>query len=238
MKRTVLTTCVVISLATLAFAQDDQAETFKVFGKITYFDGSPVVGGEVSVRDAWFRKVFQTTTDENGDYELTVTKGRYQALYACKDYTVKNLEFWAWNLIVDRDLEINARIDGLEVYAINAFRVQGAPGFYIYFRPMSLKRSLATGLSREEREKLPLLDEAPKLLIDDVEVRINDTKVEILDVTMVREYASGYPQMFAYFVQPVLPEGWWKENPVRIWITLTDPQTGEKGEGCLFWERK
>ena len=238
MKRTILTTCIVISLASLAFAQDDHAETFRVFGKITYFDGSPVVEGEVSIRDAWFRKAFQTTTDENGDYELTVTKGKYQALYACKDYAVKNLEFWAWDLVVDRDLEINARIGGLEVYAINAFKEQGGSGFFIYFRPMSLKRSLATGLSREEREKLPLLDEVPKLLIDNVKIKINDQEAKVQDVLMVKRMVDGGTDMFAYFVQPVLPEGWWKENPVRIWITLTDPQTGEKGEGCLFWERK
>jgi len=58
------------------------------------------------------------------------------------NYKKENLEYWAWNIPAYSDLEINTRIDGLEVYAMNAWVPQGAvPSFQIYFRPMSLKRT-------------------------------------------------------------------------------------------------
>jgi len=62
-------------------------------------------------------------------------------MWACKDYAVENLEYWAWNIMAYQDLEINPCIDGLEVYAVNAWIPQGGmPSVQIYFRPMSLKR--------------------------------------------------------------------------------------------------
>lgn len=45
----------------------------------------------------------------------------YYNFYACKDYSVNYLEYWAWNLPLFEDLEINPRIDGVdvEVYHVN-----------------------------------------------------------------------------------------------------------------------
>lgn len=61
------------------------------------------------------------------------------ALTAVKGYQVQSLEYWAWNAPADTDLEINPRFDRLEVYAINAWRLQGAyPSYQIYFRPLGL----------------------------------------------------------------------------------------------------
>ncbi len=93
-------------------------------------------------------------------------------MYICKDYAVKNLEYWAWNVLAYHDVEIDARIDGLEVYAINAWMPQGAtPSMQIYFRPMSLRRvkefSQRLGIkfppSREELRSLKVIDIAPRL---------------------------------------------------------------------------
>jgi len=51
---------------------------------------------------------------------MTVGEGIYVAMYACKDYPKGNFEYWTWNVIAFQDLEINLRINGLEVYTINA----------------------------------------------------------------------------------------------------------------------
>lgn len=233
----VLIASLIAMAPTFALADGAADETFKIYGRVTYYDGTPVDGGDVNLRhehSSWI--AYATLTDSEGYYELRVRKGKYSALYACKDYGSKNLEFWAWNLQADHDIELNIRIDGLEVYAMNAFNVTGTNSFFVYFRPMSLARSKADGLSRAEREKLALIDIAPRLKVEEVEVEINGEKVAVRDVNMVDEYVADGQTIYGYFIQPKLPEGWRQHKVLRIFVTLTDTETGEKGEGCFFWE--
>ena len=234
MKRFLLPLILLLAVGVLTLAQDE-AEKVKVFGKVTDFEGAPVEGGEVSIRDSSFSPVVQTKTNDQGDYELFVEKGKYMALFACKDYMVHNLEYWAWNLIIKEDTEINARIDKLEVYAINAYKLQGTVGFFIYFRPMSLTKVKALGGNREEIERMALVDVAPALTKDSICVNIDGEEVEVLGLTQVIEITSG-PKLHAYLVQTSLPENWQARDFLRICVTLTDSENGDQGEGCLFWE--
>jgi len=72
--------------------------------------------------------------DANGFYKLRVPNGGYLALMACKDYKIKNLEYWAWNMPAFKDLEINSQIDGLVIYAMNCLIPQTQiPSWMIYF---------------------------------------------------------------------------------------------------------
>ena len=220
-------------LCCFAAAQED--ETVRIYGKVTYFNGEPVVNGIAQIRDEGFATIYSTKTDANGEYEFNVQKGQYFAFITVKDYGEKNLEFWAWNFPAYEDLEINARIDRLEVYAINAFKVQGAPGFFVYFRPMSLTKGLKYNASPEEQAK-PITDIAPSLTKDSVEVVINGEKAEILDLTRVMESTAPGKSIVGYFVQPALPQGWRLNDYLHILITITDSETGEKGESSLYWE--
>lgn len=96
------------------------------------------------------------------------------AIGAVKDYGINKLEYWGWNLPAFEHTEINIRIDGLEVYEINAFMIQRTQPYIsmmIYFRPMSLKRAL------KNREKLndnnnETIDISPILSEDDIKVKI------------------------------------------------------------------
>jgi hypothetical protein len=47
---------------------------------------------------------------------MPVETGMYIALTAVKDYSVKDLEYWAWNVPAFGELEINPRFDRLEVW--------------------------------------------------------------------------------------------------------------------------
>ena len=54
------------------------------------------------------------------------------------------LEFWAWNVIADRDLTLNLRYDKLELYGTTAFcEYGGRPEMFIYTRPMSVTKVLS-----------------------------------------------------------------------------------------------
>lgn len=208
----------------------------------------------VEIKDAHFEAIHKTYTNSAGEYEISVEKGLYMALIAYKDYKTKYLEYWAWNVPAYQDLQINPRIGGLEVYAMNAFKPQGAyPSLFIYFRPMSLKRG-QNFESRKAIKKADVIDISPDLSKDCIEVKINGKPVEILELNRVKEYAGGIDSIIAYLAQLTMPKksliaylieavfhmGGLKSKRnmeyTRIDIAIKDLQTGEKGEGCLFWK--
>jgi len=218
----------------------------KIYGIVTDFNGNPIEKSTVEIKNKHFETIYQTFTDAEGKYRLEVVEGTYIAMYICKDYLVKNLEYWAWNILAYRDLEINARIDGLEVYAINAWMPQGAlPSIQIYFRPMSLRRvkelskRLGIGFppSQEELKSLKVIDIAPRLTKKDVTVTVDGYPVEILTLNKVEEAAGEDQVIFGYLIQTSLPGRWRNSDYSRICITVEDSETGEKGEGYLFWQK-
>jgi hypothetical protein len=226
-----------------------------ISGKVTDFDNNPLRDALVEIKNDQFKAIYKTSTNENGEYKIHVEKGLYLALMACKDYKTKYLEYWAWNVPANQDLQFNPRIGGTEVYAINAFMPQGAyPSLMIYFRPMSLKRSHAME-SAKASKKTSAIDISPALSTGDIELKIDGKPVKILELNRVEEYAGGLTSMIAYLIQSTLPKKSIiaylvqavlpikihgnKKDPeyLRIDIALRDAQTGERGEGCLFWKR-
>jgi hypothetical protein len=212
--------------------------TFKIFGRVTNFHNQPIKGASVFLKDSKFEDVATAKSDEDGRYTITAPKGLYVALVSVKHYMMKHLEYWAWNAPLDEDLEINPRFGRMEVYAINAWRPQGAfPSYQIYFRPMSLSMTMAKieeagGMANFQ--KLPVIDIAPDLGRDDIEVIVDGQKVDILEVNRVREAAGPNQYMFGYLIQVTLPKKKADKPYSVITITLTDPVSGDKGEGCLF----
>lgn len=227
----------------------------KVFGKVTDFEKNPMRDAMVEIKNDRFEAVYKACTDNAGEYEILVEKGLYMALTAYKDYKTKYLEYWAWNVPVYQDLQIDPRIGGIEVYAMNAFRPQGAyPSLFIYFRPMSLKRGQEFE-SKSALKKMDIIDISPDLSKDCIEVKINKKPVKVLELNRVKEYAGGIDSIIAYLAQLTLPKrsliayliqtAFHIRGPkrkgnlgyTRIDVTIRDAQTGEKGEGCLFWKR-
>ncbi len=226
----------------------------KVFGKVTDFGKNPLQDAVVEIKSAHFEAIYKTYTNSAGEYEILVEKGLYMALMAYKDYKTKYLEYWAWNVPAHQDLQIDPRIGGLEVYAMNAFRPQGAyPSLFIYFRPMSLKRWQKFE-SRKAVKKTEVIDISPDLSKDCIEVKINRNPVKILELNRVKEYAGEIDSIITYLAQLTMPkrsliaylikaafhirgsESRGNLGYARIDVTIRDPQTGEKGEGCLFWK--
>lgn len=177
-------------------------------------------GVSVELKNDQFETVYKTISDENGCFELTVPDGVYPFLTAVRDYANKYLEYWAHDLTLHGELNLDIKIDTLEVYGINAFVVKGAANaLSIYFRPMSL-----------EKFKAGEADISPDFESSGIDVAVNCHKAEVLVVNRVREYISpGY--LTAYLIQVSLPDP--SEACERVDITIHDKH-GNIGCATLF----
>jgi len=225
-----------------------------ISGKVTDFDDKPLQDVLVEIKNDHFETLYKTLSNAKGEYKMQVEKGLYFALMACKDYKTRYLEYWVWNVPAYRDLQFEPRIGQIEVYAMNAFKPQGAyPSLILYFRPMSLTRY--QNLGGKTPANVSSIDISPHLEKDDIEVKVNGKPTEILELNKVREYAGGATSIVAYLLQLTLPRksliaylvqlaahvkipektysGYY-----RIDVALKDKQTGDRGEGCLFWTKK
>jgi len=232
---------IMIAAVFSGFTVDKAAEApVKVSGRVTDFRNQPIEEASVELKNSRFETVAEAVSGKDGSYSLAAPRGNYMALAAVKDYQTKSLEYWAWGVPLNRDLEINPRFDRLEVYAINAWRPQGAyPSYQIYFRPMSLTRvakKVTEAGGMDNLGKLPLLDIAPDLTVKDIAVTIDGEIVKVREVNKVREAAGPNQDLFGYIIQTDLPGKKTADEYSIITITLTDPETGEMGEGCLFFK--
>lgn len=203
----------------------------KVSGRLTDFNGNPISDGDVKMLDKTFNPISETKTDDDGMYELHVGKGLYMGLIGVEGYGIANLECWAWNIPAAADMKIDMRIDGLELYALNAFIPQGAyPQIMLYFRPMSLKR-----FQRLQQEGSNDWERAaPDLQAEDIQVWVNEDPVKVLHVNRVLEVTDQTP-IPGYLVSVTMPNlTTGKLN--KIFIVASDKETDEKGEASLFWQ--
>lgn len=165
-------------------------------------------------------------------------KGMYYAFYACKDYGVHYLEYWAWNIPAYQDIEMNSKIDGLEVYSLRAFKVfRNFPQLMLYFRPMSLKRSQPLRENIQMLDSSEIIDIAPNLTKDDLKVFINGKKSEIYQINKVQEYADQN-NIYAYLIHVSLDSTTNLFEYNRIDITIKDDETGEFGMGTTYWKEE
>lgn len=165
---------------------------------------------------------------------MEVEEGAYYTIGIFKDYRVRFLEYWAWNVKVTGDLKLDAVIDGLEIYACNAFKIQGAfPSLNVYFRPMSLNR-LKTLEETADMSALKIIDIAPNLTLDDIAVTLNGEDVDVLMINKVKEYAGPGQSMFAYLIQIGLNPTFDSSKDNHIVLTVRDHETGEMGMGSVF----
>jgi len=208
-----------------------------ISGYVKDFEGRPIDSANVLLQDRSFNPIAQAVTDITGHYLIKVEKRDYYALVAIRmrDYVKSRLEYWAWKIPPADSLSINPRYHRLEVYGINAFAVQGSGSrsVFIYFRPMSLTRQ-GKWQSLHDTAGTQMHVMCPSLAAKDIEVTIDDQASKILDLSEVKEKTkTGF--MRGYFIQCALPETKKLGTPSRIVITVTDPETRDKGEGMLFW---
>ncbi|BDX39710.1 hypothetical protein CYCD_30650 [Tenuifilaceae bacterium CYCD] len=258
MKRTHIVLLITATLLTVASCNKSD-ETFVISGKVTNFNGKPIDSVTIRLKNKAFENIYETLSDSNGNYSMTVKKGNYYCLYAIKlsEYRVNRLEYWAWNVPVYEDMVINPQYDRMEIYGVNVFEPQVTPQqtYMVYFRPMSLSKTIALASSQQVNSKAfvgakhtenllsqssKLVDMAPDTITaQELSIEINGVKSEIVAINKVTEYARGI-LMYGYNVQVIKPTPGNDAQPLkydRISITLHSSQTDETGKAEAFIAR-
>ena len=232
-------------------ASNSESETIVISGKVTDFEGNPIDSAIVELFHADFSTAYSTYSDENGNYKLTdVKKGKYLAMYVLrpKEYPRKNavpkeemrLEFWAWNVIADRDLEINPRYHRLELYGLNAFMPIGSgTGIWLYARPMSLGKLLE--YDSEIYTDKSKIDEIVDINVYPehfkAEAFVDDKPVPIKSIQKVVEIegTEKKPPMIGYLVNIDFNITQKPERPYKIKLVGENTELKEKGENVCFF---
>jgi hypothetical protein len=206
-----------------------------ISGRVSHFDGNPVDSALVEIKNNDFSTAYNTYTDSEGYYELTISPGNYLALLSVRmdEYPRfsslpeedQKLEFWAWNFIAPSDTVIDIRYDRLEIYGLNAFRIYGAtPGYTIYCRPMSL------GLLHSGNDDL-----CPEPEDLDIDIEINGSPVELNMVQKVREFVPG-GELYGLLLHVGLPENKAKGEYDLFRLVMRHRTNGDAGEALLYRE--
>jgi hypothetical protein len=240
----------VLLLGINLFAQN--GNTITISGQVTDFEGNPIDSCIVQLYHADFSTAYATYSDKSGHYALeNVEKGQYASMYVIrpKEYPRENavaeedmrLEFWAWNVIADRDLTINPRYHRLELYGFTVFEVRGGyPALMAYVRPMSLGKYLSAGkdtyLDKSKSAKSTDITINP----EDIEFKIyaGDKPLKIYSVQSLVEYHGDNQPGGGFFLQFERP----KEKPDKYCVFRLEATHhafgGEKGENVYFYEIK
>lgn len=240
-----------ITLIIITMALQGQ-ETVTISGKVTDFEGNPIDSSIVKLNYPDFgTAAYETYTDKEGYYTLSnVKKGKYTSLFAMrmKEYPRANaveekdmrLEFWAWNVIADRDMTINPRYDKLEVYGTTVFQeFGGSPGFFVYFRPMSVTKYVSYSkeiyLNKKEAEKNMDVSIAPEFL--DIKIYADNESVKVNSIQQIELFTGDvkYP-MKGYLLQVDKPKSKPSKPYIVFRIEAENKEYNEKGESIYFYE--
>lgn len=130
-------------------------ETITIYRQAPNFEGIPIGRSIVRFQSLDFEDVAITYFDKKGFYKQeNLGKDKYMAMYVMrlKEYPHINTvpernmrqKSWALDIIADRGLTINPHCQKLELYGTAVFMsLEAYPGLFIYFRPMSLTKSLS-----------------------------------------------------------------------------------------------
>lgn len=248
MKKTVL--LFILSVAAIVCFSQDKGHTITISGRVTDFDDKPISKCEVRVLLSNFTEAYTAYSNEDGFYSIpNVEKGKYMAIYALRpeEYPRQlkvaekdmRLEFWAWNVIADKDLTINSRYHRLELYGTTVFKENGGyPTMKLYTRPMSLGRMLSYGEALyQDKKKAEAAEVDISAEPDDIEFKVwaDDEPLIIRSVQPVQEYIGG-GRLMAYLLDIDLP----KKQTGKYCIFRVEAHNraygGEKGENVYFYE--
>jgi len=226
----------------------DKSDKITISGYVTDFNGNPIEKCNLELLHRDFIGAYQTVSDKNGYYAFeNLEKGRYMALNALRqeEYPRSNavseedmrLEFWAWNIIAEENITINPRYERLELYGTNVFEIYGGyNGFFVYFRPMSLKKvlSYSTYLDKKTVEaENPDVSVKPEYM--DVKIFADDEPLKINSITPIEEYV-GTMSMMGYIVQVDAPKKKTDKPYIVFRVEAENREYYEKGENICFYE--
>lgn len=223
----------------------------KISGKVTDYKGKPIDSCTVLIYNPDFTEAYETISDSQGDYVLdSIPKGRYAAIAAMRineyprllQVAQKNmkLEFWAWNVIADRDIILNIRYDKLELYGTTAFlEYGGRQELLIYTRPMSVTKVIAyqNFVNKSEAEKNSIVTVEPKYMTFDVYADGKPLEIYSIQPLTMKNKDNSVGDDMCYLLQVELPKDVYTHNaPYEIKVVGHNSQYNEHGESVYFLE--
>ena len=237
--------------ATLTAAAAVGAEEYvSISGRVTDYRGKPVDSCAVLVSNPDFSTAYETMTNADGFYRIdSVARGSYANVCAMRpeEYprqkAVKpedmKLEFWAWNVIADRDLMLDLRYDKLELYGTTAFcEYGGRPEMFIYTRPMSVTKVLSYEdyMDKAAYEKHSKVTVEPEYM--EFEVYVDGKKYDIISVQHLSlPNTNGNPvNDDCYLIQVPMPEDvhYRKDGNYEVRVVGHNTQYDEWGESVCY----
>ena len=223
----------------------------KISGKVTDYKGKPIDSCTVLIYNPDFTEAYETVSDSQGDYVLdSIPKGRYAAIAAMRinEYPRllqvaskdMKLEFWAWNVIADRDIILNIRYDKLELYGTTAFlEYGGRQELLIYTRPMSVTKVIAyqNFVNKSEAEKNSIVTVEPKYMTFDVYADGKPLEIYSIQPLTMKNKDNSVGDDMCYLLQVELPKDVYTHNaPYEIKVVGHNSQYNEHGESVYFLE--
>lgn len=228
------------------------ADTVTISGRVTDYNGEPIDSCTVMVVNPDFNEAYTAVSDADGKYRLdNVSKGRYAAIAAMReneypralavDKKDMRLEFWAWNVVADHDINLDIRYEKMELYGTTAFREYGGrPELLIYTRPMSVTKVIEYGdfMDKSVMEKEAKVTIEPQYMT--FEVYADGQPLKILSVqhlSLVNDNGNVNNDD-CYMLQTSLPSQIYNPDrrAIEIRVVGHNSQYDESGESVYYWQ--
>jgi hypothetical protein len=219
-----------------------------ISGQVTDKQGKPVTKCDVFFnKQAWIDdSSIHVTCNENGYYVAEIEAGHYNSLYICDEdlYGKTKLEFWGWNLTLDKSQTINAQFDTMEVYSLTTWASNGGSNsLFASFRPMSLAKAKKANYKEvtHNGEPIMLFDISPVIDSNSISGFIDDLPLTLMSYSWSYEKVAScgdlpkdmnapngcyMPMIIAQFEKPKMAAG---KHMLRI--DLVDAKNGDFGQG-------
>ncbi|MCD6466942.1 MAG: hypothetical protein J7L10_03345 [Methanomicrobia archaeon] len=170
------------------FHEKIPVELKRLYGTVTYFDGTPV---SYPIISSTATEGMVTVGDEKGNFEMFLCGKEKSIGIFEKNYSKATLECWLYDVDLKEDTKLNVRIDKFEVYELGAW--QGYGGIYIHFIPMSLTRGLELAMKGASEMEIASHQESwPHLRKNDVKVFIDGKEIPISTFNEYEDFIGEY----------------------------------------------
>lgn len=246
MKRTILFLCFVIS-AIITYSQ-----SHTVTGRITDYNGQPIDSCSVIIYNPDFSEAFEVLSNSEGYYKIdSVPQGRYAAIAAIRvseyprvmqvPFNKMKLEFWAWNVILNQDLNLDIRYDKLELYGTKAFfEYGGRQELLVYTRPMSVTKVVRDPnfMDKAAQEKNTNVTVPPEFM--DFKVYVDGSPTNVLSVQHLSLPNTNGNSINddCYLIQTAIPNAIYShfEKPYEVRVVGHNKEFDEWGESVYYLE--
>lgn len=227
------------------------ADIVRISGKVTDYNGNPIDSCTVLIYNPDFSEAYETASDSQGYYCLdSIPKGRYAAIAAMRineyprlqqvSHDDMKLEFWAWNVIADRDITLNIRYDKLELYGTTAFlEYGGRQELLIYTRPMSVTKVLAyqNFVDKGDAEKNSIVTVEPQFMTFEVYVDGKPLEIYSTQPLTMKNKDNSVGDDICYMLQVEMPQDIYSHStPYEIRVVGHNSQYNEHGESVYYLE--